>query len=117
MTRGRAISEPADGPESDRIFFEQNPSREYRARLVTPDELALMEHLNAAPPILANMFWFTVVRQLAPGLRVRAYISVEMPPQLLSEGIPEHIARYLFEKTRIGNQLNGKVDLITKRRP
>jgi hypothetical protein len=88
------------GSESDRIFFEQNPSREYRARLMTPDELAIAEQLNAVPPIPAKMFWFTVVRQIAPGRRVRGSISAEMPPRffLMNEEIPERIARYLFEE-------------------
>ena len=88
------------GSESDRLFFEKKPNREYRARLMTPDELAIMEQLCGVPPIPAKMFWFAVVRQHRPGFRVRGAISVEMPPQffLLNEEIPEHIARYLFEE-------------------
>jgi len=86
-----------DESELDRLFFQQNPDREYCARLAISRELNLMKKFGSAQ-IPANMFWFAVVRQLAPGLRARYYIGAEMPSTYLKNGIPERVAKDLFER-------------------
>ena len=63
------------GIAGDRAFFEDNSNREYRARLATPYEVAWHDEMNpnalAAPP--GDLFLWVVVRQPAPGMRMRRF--------------------------------------------
>ena len=93
----RQLAELDDGPELDKAFFAQHPERSYRARLATAGELARLRLARAMPPLVrADMFVFTCVRQLVPGMRQRHYRAAFVPPAMLHAGIPEHIARYMF---------------------
>jgi hypothetical protein len=85
------------GSAADRAFFERNPHRNYLARLATPYELAAFEMAGggpAAPP--GELFLWTLVRQLAPGFRVRTY-AFAPPPIGPRADIDEETVRELFE--------------------
>ena len=59
------------GSADDRAFFENNPSREYRARLATPYEVAAFEMRVEAPTMPGGLFLWTLVHQIIPGIRMR----------------------------------------------
>jgi len=61
--------------DADRRFFGRHASRSYRLRPAFPPEVELLAVLNEPkqfdlPP---NWIWFVAVRQLLPGVRVRAF--------------------------------------------
>jgi hypothetical protein len=66
--------------EDDRIFFEQNPKRNYRLRLSTPNEIAALKINGTETELPDNWFWYTVTRQITPGVRCRGFISRLHPP-------------------------------------
>jgi len=82
------------GVAGDRVFFEDHPNREYRARLATPYEIAWHDEMNpnalAAPP--GDLFLWVVVRQPAPGMRMRRFGYGPPPPADMDEAA----ARELF---------------------
>jgi hypothetical protein len=88
------------GIAGDRAFFENNSNREYRARLATPYEVAWHDEMNpnalAAPP--GDLFLWVVVRQLAPGMRMRRFGYGPPPPADMGEAT----ARDLFLKLSDG---------------
>ncbi len=61
--------------DSDRRFFVRHTSRSYRLRPAFPPEVEVLAVLNEPkqfdlPP---NWIWFVAVRQVLPGVRVRAF--------------------------------------------
>lgn len=79
--------------ESDRRFFERFPQRQYRFR---PAGQAEIESLNVAgdswPP---GASLCTVVRNIAPGMRARAFVPIVGP---METDVGEEAARALFER-------------------
>src|SRR6266700_6907889 len=75
---------PSPGSDDDRAWFARHPRRSYRIRRSYPDEA----------PDHRRLGW-TIVRQVAPGLRARAVVELntDTPPD---EG--EANARRLFEQ-------------------
>jgi hypothetical protein len=61
--------------DSDRRFFDQHPSRSYRLRPAFPPEVEVLAVLNEPKQIdlPPNWIWFVAVRQILPGVRVRAF--------------------------------------------
>jgi hypothetical protein len=60
--------------QADRLFFERFPHRQHRVRLASQAEIAqyeLLEGQPAMPPPGCRVF--TVVRNIAPGARLRLY--------------------------------------------
>jgi hypothetical protein len=78
--------------DSDRRFFERFPNRQHRVR---PAGQAEIETLNAAgdnwPP---GASLCTVVRNIAPGIRARAFAPILGP---VDTDLGEDAARALFE--------------------
>jgi hypothetical protein len=60
--------------QADRRFFERRPDRQHRVRLTSQaeiEQIALLEGCPVAPPSGCRIF--TVVRNVAPGVRLRVY--------------------------------------------
>jgi hypothetical protein len=86
------------GSIEDAAFFEQNPERNFRMRLATPGEIAATEIISndGAPlPLPENALWWTVIKQVSPGVRMRMQVYAPLPPLPLKE-IPEQVAREVF---------------------
>jgi hypothetical protein len=62
--------------EDDRAWFEANPNRSFRARPQVPGEWPA----GALSRLPHGQFWFTVINQVKPGVRMRLPISVEAEP-------------------------------------
>jgi hypothetical protein len=92
------------GSVGDRLFFENNPDRNYRARLATAYEIAWHDEMTpeapAAPP--GELFLWVLVRQIAPGLRKRRF-AFAPPPTGPRADIDEETARYLFAAVEEGD--------------
>ena len=73
--------------ESDRLFFRSHPHRNHRLRPVAPIEIeqALILEEDAPPP--PGTQWFTLVRQVVPGVRMRGMIALPIgtDPDTMSE--------------------------------
>lgn len=78
--------------EDDRRFFIENPDRSYRIRRTFAAETRAVESWGSPPK--KGRLHFTVVRQLAPGARVRLHYLA--PPRDDLSGAPEEIARRVF---------------------
>ncbi|MGH9614296.1 MAG: hypothetical protein ACRD4P_14580 [Bryobacteraceae bacterium] len=61
--------------QTDRRFFERFPHRKHRVRLASQAEIAQHELLDDKPIFLPEVCRiFTVVRNIAPGARLRMYV-------------------------------------------
>jgi hypothetical protein len=86
------------GSIQDAAFFEQNPDRNFRMRLATPGEIAATEIIcnDGAPlPLPESALWWTIIKQVRPGVRMRAQVYAPLPSWPFGE-IPEHVARDVF---------------------
>jgi len=90
-----AIKADTEAAALDAAFFKQNPTRQYRARLATSEELAKLTACNAMPPIPDGMQVWTCICQVAPGMRVRRYRAAAVLPWL-THCVPEETACYMF---------------------
>lgn len=88
------------GVADDRAFFADNPAREYRARLATPYEVAAFEMVSEAPALPDEMFLWTLVHQIIPGIRMRRYVAA--PLTGWRPDLNEETARYLFAAVEEG---------------
>ena len=78
--------------ESDRRFFERFPHRQYRVR---PAGQAEIEALNVMGDNWSpGASLCTVVRNIAPGMRARAFVPILGP---MDTDVGEEAARALFE--------------------
>jgi hypothetical protein len=93
------------GSIDDRAFFIRHPERVYRMRLATPGEIETIAVIDGAPfvPHREELFAWTIVRQIAPGLRLRVGITAPLPEAPVDD-IPEDIARGIFQQ--IGDLAN-----------
>lgn len=57
---------------ADRKFFERHPDRSHRLRLAAEAEAEIAQ-LGAEETLPAGIRWFVAVRQVAPGMRLRAF--------------------------------------------
>ena len=81
--------------EADARFFERFPHRQYRVRLSGQAEIRQNEIIDGkpwAPP--AGFRLFTLVRSIAPGVRMRLYIPA---PEGVETDVDEVTARAVFE--------------------
>jgi hypothetical protein len=88
------------GSADDRAFFQNNPNREYRARLATPYEVAAFEMMAEVPALPDEMFLWTLVHQIIPGIRMRRYVAA--PLTGWRPDLNEETARYLFAAVEEG---------------
>jgi hypothetical protein len=89
------------GSVGDRLFFEDNPDRNFRARLATAYEVAWHDEMNPPNALAApsgDLFLWVVVRQIAPGMRMRRF-GYGPPPRA---DMDEALARDLFMKLSSG---------------
>jgi hypothetical protein len=91
------------GSAADRDFFENNPSREYRARLATPYEVAAFEMRVEAPTMPGGLFLWTLVHQIIPGIRMRRYVAAPPPVGPRADMMDEATARDLFAAVEEGD--------------
>jgi hypothetical protein len=80
---------PSPGSDDDRAWFERHPRRSYRLRRSYPDE---------APDDL--ILGWVIVRQIAPGLRLRAVVGLNTD----TPRDDEENARRLFEQATGGGE-------------
>ena len=61
--------------QADRKFFERRPDRQHRIRLASQAEIDQQTLLDGNPPWMPQGFrLFTVVRNVAPGYRLRLFV-------------------------------------------
>lgn len=83
--------------EADRKFFERRKDRAYRVRLASRVEIAANALIEGAAKPPEGHIWYVAVRQVKPGLRLRAgaILPESIDPDLLSEreceAVYEHI--------------------------
>jgi hypothetical protein len=83
--------------EADRRFFLRHPERSYRVRLTA--EAELRQAGRAGCPLDApfpNFRWFTAIRQVAPGCRLRVYLQA---PALCETDVPEALAAAIYRRS------------------
>ena len=81
--RAKLTQRPSPGSDDDRRWFRQNPDRNHRVRRALLDEA----------PDNAGPGW-VIVRQVAPGLRMRAVVDLDTDRPVDDEAN----ARQLFER-------------------
>jgi hypothetical protein len=84
--------------ESDRKFFSSNPQRSHRLRPATWAEVSMQEEVDGAVwAIEPGRQHFTAVKQLRPGVRMRAFFSAPAvedwvePPEAAAAAWYEHV--------------------------
>jgi hypothetical protein len=84
--------------QSDRAFFKRRPDRTHRVRLASSAEIQLEELLSGgiALNVPKNCSIFTVVRQIAGGVRLRVLVCGDEDAET---DISERAARLIFENT------------------
>ena len=82
------------GSIQDAAFFKENPHRNFRMRLATPGEVATLELMALRTPSDDTVLW-SVIKQVAPGMRMRVPVFAPPPLGPITE-IPEHLAQHMF---------------------
>jgi hypothetical protein len=86
--------------ESDRRFFKDHPQRSRRIRHATWAEVSAQEVIDGtALPISPGRQCFVAVRQLQPGLRMRAFFIAPDAGEEVEE-MPEDLAASWYEHVR-----------------
>ena len=92
---------------ADKRFFERWPHRNYRVRRSFRAEAEITSLLNASDwpmtslmngadwPLRPGIWWYSAVRQLAPGYRVRTFFLG--PSNLDCCGMPDEAAKRIFD--------------------
>ena len=81
--------------EADRVFFERRPDRMHRVRFSHQAEIRQNEIIDGKPETVPPGFrWFTVVRNVYPGARIRLYV---MNLEDAETDLDEATAREIFE--------------------
>lgn len=83
--------------EGDRRFFKHFPNRSYRVRLLSVAERTQIEALQGGAPGLQSEHFaaFVVLKQLAPGVRLRGVVFG--PAAAIGEELTEEEARSVWE--------------------
>lgn len=93
----RHIADNETTIEADRRFFERRPDRIYRVRRMSRAEMAQWETaLNDQLVITTEFSAFTVVKNFAPGVRMR--IFVPGPPDEDGNETSDDLGRFLWER-------------------
>jgi hypothetical protein len=80
--------------EFDAQFFRRFPHRQYRLRPAGRAEIETLQILQDKMPVPIGFLVYTAIRQIEPGIRARAFVSL---PEIPTDA-PEHIAREVFER-------------------
>jgi hypothetical protein len=87
--------------EADRRFFKRHPGRSHRIRHTSMAELAQAERVDhALDAPFPGFRWFTVIRQVTPGARVRVYVQA---PELCETDVPEEMAAQIYREVESQN--------------
>lgn len=82
--------------QADRAFFERFPHRQHRIRLKSQAEIDQLTLLDGKPPWIPQGFrLFTVVRNVAPGYRLRLFV---LSPEGSETDLSEATCRAVFER-------------------
>jgi hypothetical protein len=83
--------------ESDRRFFDRHKSRSHRIRRLSPVEKEMAEAVYGPGvfPWAPNHAWFTVVRQVEPGIRFRVFVRNCDDAEV---DVPEDVAKSIYEE-------------------
>lgn len=92
----RLAHDAEDAIEGDRRFFKRHPGRSYRIRQASLAEVQTIVECGL-PEAPAGSRWFTAVRQIIRGMRMRAYFQGSSDN---STDVREEVARWLFERAR-----------------
>lgn len=95
-TRVDALTEKMDKElTADKRFFERWPDRQFRVRKSFRAEAEIIALLDGFPwPMKPGICWYSAVRQLAPGYRLRAFFFA--PHHLDCDGMPDSAAKRIF---------------------
>lgn len=77
MTTNRIDELAEEQSQSDRRYFDRNPTRSHRIRLAHPAEIAQGENTfaQAAQSLPEGHTWYTAVRCVSQGMRLRLFFS------------------------------------------
>ena len=82
--------------QSDKLFFERRPERMHRVRLSHSAEIRQNKIIAGAPlDAPPGFLWFTVVRKIAPVVRMRLFTTLNFADT--ETDLDEDTARELFE--------------------
>ena len=92
----RMLADRADRvTQADSLFFERRPDRQHRIRLASQAEIDQQALLDGKPPWIPQGFrLFTVVRNVAPGYRMRLFVR---SPEGAETDLDESTCRQVFE--------------------
>ena len=81
--------------QGDRTFFLRRPERQHRVRISHPAEIEQLRIVSGEPmKVPAGSRHFTVVRNIAPGLRWRLFVLNDADAET---DLPEEVARTVWE--------------------
>ncbi len=81
--------------QGDRTFFLRRPERQHRVRISHPAEVEQLRIVSGEPmKVPAGSRHFTVVRNIAPGLRWRLFVLNDADAET---DLPEEVARTVWE--------------------
>jgi hypothetical protein len=81
--------------DADRVFFEQHPDRKHRVRHASEVEIAQLEIVNGeAMTLPAGMRHFAIVRNVAPGARLRLFVT---NARHATTDVPEDLTAAIFD--------------------
>jgi len=81
--------------EADSLFFRRHLQRQHRVRLASQAEIEEQRILDNLPQIPDDWRVFIAVKQIAPGVRVRAILGA---PEGAETDLPESLAAQIFRK-------------------
>jgi hypothetical protein len=94
----RQVQKLAEGigqvTQADRLFFERFPHRQHRLRIANRVEIEQHTNIIGAEMVLPSKQFFVVVRNVAPGVRLRLII---IGPHDADIDLSEQQARLIYE--------------------
>lgn len=89
--------------EGDAKFFRRQQHRSHRLRVASPAEIETALLVERRPPAPLGCAWYTTVKQVSPGFRLRGII---LRAEGLDCDVPEDLAREIFERA-VGSKRAG----------
>jgi hypothetical protein len=97
--------------DTDRVFFEQHADRKHRVRLASEVEIAQLEIVSGDVMTLpAGMRHFAVVRNVAPGTRLRVFVT---NARHATTNVPEDLTAAIFDAVAPPNLHDVEASLRT----
>jgi hypothetical protein len=87
--------------DGDRRYFERHTDRSHRIRHTSQPEIAQAARMGRTfDGPFPGFRWFTVIRQVAPGARVRVYVQA---PELCETDVAEEVAAQIYREVESQN--------------